>query len=479
MTTHLRRLTLALTLTLLLTLVAPFAVFGANEAPVPAMQPLALSTETPTDTPAAGADDGLFSPPFEPGAEAVCLINEDTGLTVYQKNADAPMVAASLVKMVTAILVADHVPDFDAVQINSDKDWVYDDLFGKNASHADIRKGETLTVRELLYALLLPSGNEAALLLADYVGGDIPAFLEMMQTRVQELGCTATTFADPHGIAEGNQTTARDMAKIVSAFMSYPELVAISGTGSYEMAQHEQHSAPYFITNSNLTVIKTNPYYHAFPSVAGHITAGKTGSLASDWQNFASQATKDDVTYTLVVLHSPHSADTLGDDIDMTPRKPALYESAKLYDWAFSALEIQNVLNTTQPITEVPVRYSSESDSVMLLPATPLNVVLPVDADDVDIAKTFNLPDFVNAPVEEGDEIGSVTILVAGKEVGTAKLLAQKNVKRNLTLLLVRKVQEFFGSIYFKILILVVVVAVLLYLILVAFTYFLGQNKGG
>ena len=201
---------------------------------------LAWEESTPPESSSIGAEPeaipdsqrgtGLYMPDdFDIAAAAVYLVNEETGTVLYAKNENEPLVMASLVKMMTCILTVENVADIDAETVTADKSWIFDELYGKNASTADIRPGETLTVRELLYAMLLPSANEAALLAADYVsGGYMKNFLYMMNTRAQALGCTNTVFVDANGLSEGNLTTAKDMYLIARAFMSYPVLVEIA-----------------------------------------------------------------------------------------------------------------------------------------------------------------------------------------------------------------------------------------------------------
>ncbi len=423
------------------------------------------------DAPAPVEDGSLFSPEYAVQAEAVCMVNEDTGLTVYEKNADAPLSAASLVKMMTCMLAMEKVQDLDAELVVSDKSWIYDELFGKNASTADIRKGETLSVRELLYAALLPSANEAALLLADYVaGGYMPNFMYMMNTRAAKLGCTGTVFVSPNGLSEEDVTTARDMVLITRAFMSYPELVEIAGTASYEMAAHEAHAAPYYITTTDRLLVPTSPYYSAFSGTAGCVLAGKTGSLG-EWQNFASMAKRNGETYICVVLHSPDAADGIGPGLDPAQARPALYEAAALYDWAFTSLSIRPALDVTQPVTEIRVRYSAEQDTVRLMPASDLKTVLPLAADDTQLKRKYDLPEALSAPLEQGDVVGSITLLLGGQVVGTTDLLVEKDVARNNTLYMAGRVGDFFSSTFIKVLLVLVVLAAVAYVGLLAWAH--------
>lgn len=412
--------------------------------------------------------NGLYNPGYKPQAAGWCLVNTETGLAVAQSNADAPLVSASLVKIMTAVLVMEHMQNFgkdlDTTMVDTTgKSWVYDALYGKNASTADIRLGETLSVRELLYAMLLPSANEAALLLADYVsGGNMTNFMYQMNTRAGALGCTATFFDDPNGLSELNVSTALDMALIVQEFAKYDTLVEIAATPTFEIAQHEKHNNPYTVHNTNRIIVETSPYHSLYPTAGDALVFGKTGSLG-EWQNFASLATKDGETYVCVILNSPHEADTVAMEIEGASPRPALVEAAALYDWAFKNLTVRPALDITQPVTELRVRYATQQDTVMLMPEDDIKAVLPKDAGEEMLKRQYDLPQSVAAPVVAGAVLGSITLSVGQQPIGTTRLLAQKDVARNDTLYVLNKTEDAFTSTYIKVLLCVVVVFALLY----------------
>ena len=121
-----------------------------------------------------------YDPGFDVDAEAVYFINLDTGKVIYEKDADKKVYPASTTKIMTALLALENIPDLDTPQIEL-KLYIQNALSGTGASLAGILRGETFTPRELLYAALLPSGNEAAMMLGDYVGdGSLDYFAEMM-----------------------------------------------------------------------------------------------------------------------------------------------------------------------------------------------------------------------------------------------------------------------------------------------------------
>ena len=175
------------TLVLTLVLAVPAAAEGENSA---------LSTDAPALT-----------------APAAYVVNLDTNIVVYEKNSETQLQAASLTKMMTCLLLLESYQDqLDTISLTA-PGYIYDLIWEQttNASTADIRRGDTQTLRNLLYAMLLPSANEAAYIVADYMGGgSVDNFVARMNEEAAAIGCTATTFTDPCGLDEGNVTTARD-----------------------------------------------------------------------------------------------------------------------------------------------------------------------------------------------------------------------------------------------------------------------------
>ena len=135
-------------------------------------------------------------------APAAYVVNLDTNIVVYDKNSETPLQAASLTKMMTALLALESYQDqLDTISITAPS-YIYDIIWELShyASTADIRRGDTYTLRQYLYAMLLPSGNEAAYIVADYMGGgSLENFYAMMNAEAESIGCTGTHCADPCG----------------------------------------------------------------------------------------------------------------------------------------------------------------------------------------------------------------------------------------------------------------------------------------
>ena len=190
----------------------------------------------------------------EPAITAVAayLMDPLTGDVLYQKNPDQPLPMASTTKIMTAIVAMENASLNDSITIS-------DHAIAVGESSAWLSKGETLTVEQLLYALLVQSANDAAVALAEHVAGSEEAFVEMMNEKARELGAENTYFRNPHGLdVEGHYTTARDLAVIAAYAMQNPLFREIVASSGYQIPW-PGHPYPRVLENHN-KLLKMYPY---------------------------------------------------------------------------------------------------------------------------------------------------------------------------------------------------------------------------
>lgn len=416
---------------------------------------------------AAGESDSLFDTAPALTAPAGYVVNLDTNIVVYEKNSETQLSAASLTKMMTTLLLLENYQDqLDSISLTAPS-YIYDLIWEQstNASTADIRRGETQSLRNLLYAMLLPSGNEAAYIVADYMGGgSIDNFVAMMNDEANAVGCTGTTFVDPCGLNPNNITTARDAYLILRALTAYDVFATVIATPSYDMGTNDRYTTPgtYIIQNTDKLV--TNSSYHR-----DYTRGGKTGSLG-EWQNFAGWHSQNGESYISVLLNVPYDADPEG-------MRPALTETGTIMDWVFGTYTIAPALDTTQPITEVRVAYSTQTDTVMLYPADNMMTLLPAAGGAALTEPVFNVPDELAAPIRQGDVVGTVTLTIQGEVIGTADLIAGSDVSRNQVLYTLSRVSLFFSGTYFKVVIALTIFVVGCYGIYIAGRVLLASRK--
>ena len=259
-------------------------------------------------------------------ATAAYVYDPDLGFVYYAKDADQELPMASCTKIMTALLAVERGNLDQMVTIGPDAAA----LAGPGNSHMGVSQGEKISLRDLLYGLMLPSGNDAAVAIADAIGGNVPNFVAMMNARGQQLGLTHTHFENPHGLdAQGHYTTARDLAVLAAAAMRNPTIVQIASTYRYTIPATSTHKAFTLITGDDIIPGARSPY----PGAIG-VKPGFTGN-AGYCQAFAA------------IRHGHLIVGTVLGEPDWRVR---LTDMRKLLDWGFAEENI--------PAAPGPIPYS-------------------------------------------------------------------------------------------------------------------------
>ena len=241
--------------------------------------------------------------------------------------------------------------------------------------------------------------------------------------------------------------------------MSFDAFVEVSGAPSFTMPAKEKHRSSSVLVSQNAALSKSSggKYYRsAMQGGMCDVTAFKSDSGN---QSYVSWANKDGATYIFCVMQSPDTCDDFG----YANRRPALCETVKLMDWVFDSFSIQAALDTDLTLAEIPVKYSSDTSSLQLYPADSMMTLLPSTGDGSVTQKYFHLPDYVCAPIRQGDVVGTVELKLAGETIGVVNLIAGQDVDQNALLLTVAKIREFLGSLYLKVVIVLSVLSAAIY----------------
>ena len=357
---------------------------------------------------------------FETTSKSITLINLDTDTIVYEKNPNQKRGPASVTKIMTYIVAVENVSDLKGTMVQV-KDETLDLLLGTGSSLSGIKKGDVLSVYELLHCLMIPSGNDAALILADYVGnGDISKFVDLMNQKALELGCNDTHYANPHGLVDKNHyTTANDIAKMTKYAMSLPYFSEITNKVVSTILGDDR---PLVTTNSLIDKVRGGDYYYryAIGIKTGHVDESTGYCLVST-------ATNSGYTYLCVALGAP-SEDSSGNEIE---RNGAMIDSKNLLSWALRSLELKKVLDYNTPVGEVKVKYAWKKDTIMLVPQKSLMALLPENVSSTSVEVVTDVPESVNAPIKAGEKIGIATLKYANQEIETFDLVASEDVSIN------------------------------------------------
>ena len=389
-------------------------------------------------------------------ANIVYLESLDQGTVIFDKNANLRTAEASLTKITTAIVVLDNCKDLDAVVTTSSK--VMDTLVGTNSSAAGITVGEKLTVRQLLSLMLIKSANEAASILADYVGGDIDTFVGMMNDFAKARGCKNTHYTNPHGLDDPNHyTTAADLAKIIKYALKNKTFCEIVASPSYTLPKtNKRESVKY--SNTNLLLMPRSSYYYE------PCKGIKTGTTENAGKCLASYAVKNGYTYLCIVMQAPHK-DSNGDGMK---DNYALIDTVKAYEWAFNNIKLKVVADPSTIGPIVDVKLAKKVDHVRLVPKEEVSALIPsnVDVSAIYIEPIKNSIDpNLKAPIKAGEVLGKANVKYAGDTLCKIDLVAGEDVKMSVPLYIGYLLKKLFTSTAMKIILAILGVLLLIYIV--------------
>ena len=392
------------------------------------------------------------------------ILNIDSGLTVYEKNADEPIAPASAVKIMTAILAYEHFDGrFDTV-LTVSKEAV-DATEGNSIG---LVAGEEVTVDQLLTALIAGGANDAANVFAIEISGSIEAFVELMNKKAAEIGATSTTYENVSGIdSEGMRTTARDTSLIAAYAYKLPEYAKYAGVTRYVMPATNK-SGKRVVHNRNylLSTHIERKYYDknaiglnsGYTQLGGHcvVTATENGGL----------------TYIITVMGG--GRDDAGDNV-------AFYTASELIKWASGSFGYVTVLDPDSIVKEIPVSLAKNVDYVIASPENKVDYFLPLDTDArSEISYEMKLDrETMTAPIYEGQRAGEIDVVYKGEVIATVQLITKNNVRASSFLRALDYLKNLLKSRQVKIALTVFAVVFTAYLVLsyVAFTRRRRRNR--
>lgn len=393
-------------------------------------------------------------------AKAALLVDAETGTVLYEKNSHDELSIASTTKIMTALLVLEAI-DRGELRMEQNITASATALAGlpDDSSTADIVEGETLTVEQLLYCMLVISANETCNILGEAVAGSVEAFVEQMNQRAEELGCVNTHFANTSGLTQsGHYSSAWDLYLITRVAMVREDFMTFVNTKSYTIPPTNKTEEERVLHSTNALISNWR--------LAGYLYSGaqgiKTGSTEDAGQCLVSSAVRGSRTLVSVVLGAERVEKENGNGYIVE----SFTETARLFDWGFDNFSSRQVLDENELICEVPVALSREVSTVAVRPAATTDAILPDDLDTDDLQRTVTLDNEVaNAPISAGDRLGEITISYGGTDYVTVPLLAVADVSASKFLSARYAVEQFFSRTSAKIAIAaVVVLAVALFL---------------
>lgn len=391
---------------------------------------LAALTMTLLASPQAAA----LGPP-EIQCKAALLVDAHTGAVVYAKNEHQELYPASLTKIMTCLLALEAI-DRGKLSMNQAVTVSESSLEGlsSDGSTANIKAGEILTVENLLYCMMIVSANEACHILAETISGSVAAFVGEMNAKAEALGCVNTHFVNPHGLHDSQHyTSAWDMYLITREAMKHEQFMTICDTPTATVPATNLSAA---------RTLRTTNYLIGSWYTRGYLNGDahgvKTGSTSQAGHCLVSSATRGTRSFISVVLG--------GDRVELANneiRTYSFYDTNLLFNWAFDNFTYQTLLEEDDAVQEVAVSLS-KTDHVIVRPANDVEVLLPNDISPEAMERTITLvSDPVDAPIAEGEVLGSITLSYNGTEYATVDLLALNDVEASRLQIFLRDARLF------------------------------------
>ena len=325
-------------------------------------------------------------------AQAALVLEQSTGRVLYEKNADSKLPMASTTKIITALVALENAEQLDEpFKISAT-------AAGVEGSSMYLEAGETMTLRELLYGLMLSSGNDAAVAIAERFGG-IDTFVTLMNQKAKELGANNTHFTNPNGLPDENHySSARDMATLTAYAMNNPAFCEIVSTKTFTVSG-EGKSYPRTLSNHNKLL-----------RLCEGCIGVKTGFTKAAGRCLVSAAKRENMTLICVTLNAP-------DDWN---------DHQNLYKDLFVRYHLTPILHTGLCLDSISI----ENSETTTLPVTPTEDFSYPLTDKETCTTELSLSPPLSAPVADKTDAGTVTVRLEDKELKTIPLCTVGNAPR-------------------------------------------------
>ena len=342
------------------------------------------------------------------------LMEADSGRVLFDNNGYERRYPASTTKMLTAILVIENCDLDDSVTVtNSAISQV-----PSGYVRANVKAGETFTVKDLLYAFMVPSANDIGFVFAEHVSGSTEKFAELMNAKAKEIGCTRSNFTNPCGLQDINHySCAYDLALIARYCMKNETFRDVVSTDSYTLPATNVYSGVRKFSNTNFLIRDDLPTY--FYKYAIGI---KTGFTDEAKECVVAGAKKDDIEYIAVVLGAGSTSDG---------RELRFIDAKSLFEFAFSNYTINSVCVQGKVFDKIRVPdATSETENLDVLYGETIDAFMAVQDIDKDWPKVVSYNEDLKAPIAKGDVVGSISFTVDDKTYST-DLIAASDVEKS------------------------------------------------
>jgi D-alanyl-D-alanine carboxypeptidase len=363
------------------------------------------------------AETTFYVPQDVPAVQSsyVYLLDRTNGQVLVDIRGEEKMYPASLTKMMTEIVAIENLPDLDQTILITAEMW--SGLLEANASVAGFYEGSTPTVRDLLYGCALPSGADAVNALAYTIAGSVEGFVDLMNQKAEALGMSGTHFTNPTGLQDENHySTARDLAILMDYCLENETFRQLIAAQTYTATTGLEMESSLW---KNVDTGDGEGY--SLPGLLG----GKTGWTNSAGRCLASAADINGMELVLITGNAPAGGN--------------FADAETLYGWLQDNYARREILTAGEDLGTYEVQDTLPAQTLSLTASESVTMDLPQDAE---IEKNITVTEPLRAPLEQGDDVGRLTITVNGQTVVTETLKADHAVSRNLLAVLGRRFLE-------------------------------------
>lgn len=359
-------------------------------------------------------------------AQAAVLFEANTNTMIYSYNPDVKLAPGSLAKVVTALVVIEQC-DLDEKVIVHSRNI---SRLPAQTQHVDLKEAEELTVRDLLYCLLLKGANDAAIALSEHVSGNMQGFVVLMNDRVKQMGCTHTEFANVHGLDNATQyTTARDMARIMMEAYKNKTFVEISSTVSYTVPKTNRSEEREFRTINYLIDEFIVPQFYDTRVQTGF--AANSEASGAGLICVAETTSKNDPSRNMKLVGVILGAHRVFEDNSWRVKSYGNFnEMIDLLEYGFNNFKVNRIIYDGQALNQFSV-IGGESEAVGQ-PHVNIDTVLPADCNMKNLEMRYSVTGgSLTAPVRAEDMISTVQVWYRNSCVAEAELYAMSDVHKS------------------------------------------------
>lgn len=377
------------------------------------------------------------------------LVDLNTNRVLYEKNSTGKITPGGIAQVLTATIVLESVDNLNTA-VTADAQAVNSFDFSRN--NMGILPGENLTVKDLLYCVLLADAGEAANVLGVHIAGSIDAFANMMNEKAASLGCVSSNFVNPNGGPDANQyTTLADASNIIKYAVENDTFCEIVKTKQYIIAPTNKYSKERHVNNANKFLSSINKYYNP------EVTGVKTSYINNDDCGLALTYESGSTSLLCILANSPYRDGT----------NHANEDAKKLINFGYNYFVSHKVVSKDEIFAEVKIPNGKESNRILLVAPDNLTISLPKGYDESKIELKTDTPKKAKAPISQGDALGQINVYYNGEKYSSMVLVSDTTLNSSPIKGFINAITSFFTSPIFITAVLLIIGLFIAYTILV------------